>query len=78
MRLIQHQTPVWAGAVVLAIRRTTDKQKARALRHWRGVAGVKREHGGELRLVAELRQGVCEKYFFPSLPNEVPMLPNAS
>jgi hypothetical protein len=42
------------------------------------VPNAKREQGGELRLVPGLRQGVCEKYFFPSLPNEVPMLPNAS
>jgi hypothetical protein len=34
--------------------------------------------GGELRLRAKSRQGVCENIFFPSLPNEVPTLPNAS
>jgi hypothetical protein len=42
------------------------------------VASAKREDGGELRLGSELRQGDCEKYSFPLLPNEVPTLPNAS
>ena len=27
---------------------------------------------------SEMRQGVCEKYLFPMVPNEVPMLPNGS